>query len=192
MDFYQQSIKELKKILSEDSKITSQEWDVYAHANNFFSSLTLCTKNNIENFEELKEVLKKKDRRLDKEIERARKKLNTSIEKTGLNSKQTRNLSIEIDSLINLYYESDDNEYKRKEKKYPSNNFMYEFYKQSYYQLLEITYELEKFPTVQEWNAFATKKIYMSNQSLEYVSGLSWNELREKILKENNRKFIKA
>ena len=192
MDFYQLSIKELKKLLSEDSKITSQEWDVYAHANNFFSSLTLCTKNNIENFEELKEALKKKDRRLDKEIEKARKKLNASIEKTGLNSKQTRNLSIEIDSLINLYYESDDSEYKRKEKKYPPDSFMYEFYKQSYYQLLEITYELEKFPTTQEWNAFATKKIYMSNQSLEYVSGLSWNELREKILKENNRKFIKA
>ena len=57
-------------------------------------------------------------------------------------------------------------------------------YKESYAALKSICIEKSRFLTTKEWNSIAKKNTYLSCQAMEYVLGLTWNEIREKILKE--------
>lgn len=57
-NYYKDSLKAFKKILKYNKNITEEEWNTYAHKNSLFSSITLISKANLENFEELKEQYK--------------------------------------------------------------------------------------------------------------------------------------
>lgn len=57
-NYYKDSLKAFKKILKYNKNITEEEWNTYAHKNNLFSSITLISKANLKNFEELKEQYK--------------------------------------------------------------------------------------------------------------------------------------
>ena len=58
VDIYAKSIRYLKrKLRTED--ITKEEWDKFAHENYLFSALTLIDKKKVEDFEELKQKVKK-------------------------------------------------------------------------------------------------------------------------------------
>ena len=109
-----------------------------------------------------------------------RNKLHKSIEKTGLNSKETREISDKIDELINEYERS------IKIVDYPQNSEMVYYYKISYAELKKITKDFNKFPSVAEWNHYAKENYLLSNASLEYISTLNWNNLRVKVLRELN------
>lgn len=113
---------------------------------------------------------------VEKEIERKRRKLHKSIEKNGINSKETRKISIEIDNLLNEYY--------NKVKQYNEGNTMIVFYEKSLKELRNLTLDLGTFPVVKLWNEYALKNNCLNSASLEYISGLNWNKLRTKILSE--------
>lgn len=54
-NYYKDSLKAFKKILKYNKNITEEEWNSYAQENSLFSSITLISKSNLKNFEELKE-----------------------------------------------------------------------------------------------------------------------------------------
>lgn len=115
-----------------------------------------------------------------RKISSLRKKLNKSIEKYGLNSSETKEISEQIDELIKEYYDS------IKIVEYPKYSNMLIYYKKAYEALKSTTIQLEKFPTVSEWNKFAKENNYLSHISLEYISKLNWNYLKVKIERELN------
>ena len=88
-----------------------------------------------------------------------------------------------MDILIKEYYDS------IKEVEYPKFSDMYLYYKKSYKELKDVTQQLEKFPTVQEWNKFAKENNYLSNVSIEYISRLNWKYLKIKVERELNIKI---
>lgn len=57
-NYFENSIKYLKKLIKYNSNITEEEWDSYAKENNLFSAFTLKAKTETNNFEELKEKAK--------------------------------------------------------------------------------------------------------------------------------------
>lgn len=116
-------------------------------------------------------------------INSLRKELNKSIEKTGLNSAETREISNKIDKLIEEYYDS------IKEVDYPQYSDMYVYYKKSYKELKDVTIQLQRFPSVQEWNKFAKENNCLSHVSLEYVSRLNWKYLEIRVEREVNEKI---
>lgn len=115
-----------------------------------------------------------------KKIKGIRKKLDKDILQYGLNSKEIRKISDDIDKKINEYYESIE------PIKYPINNKMDMYRKESYEALKEIVIKNKKFPTVAQWNKIAKKNKYLSHISLEYVMKTNWNDLRVKTLRELN------
>lgn len=118
-----------------------------------------------------------------KRIRNLRNKLHESIKKNGLDSDKTRKISDEIDVLINEYYNN------IQQIKYPADSEMKVYYEQSYKQLKIVTQQLERFPSVQEWNKFAKENYLLSSTSMQYISKLNWNYLRTKILRELNMKI---
>lgn len=118
-----------------------------------------------------------------RKINSLRKKLDKSIEKTGLNSNETREISKEIDKLINEYEKS------VKIVDFPQNSEIFLWYKQSYFELKKITKKNDKFPSIVEWNRYAKNNDLLNHASLEYISKLNWNYLRVKILREINMKI---
>ncbi len=108
-----------------------------------------------------------------KEIERKRRRLHESIEKNGINSEETRRISIEIDNLLNEYY--------RKEKQYNENNTMIVFYEKSIKELKNLTLDSGGFPNVKLWNEYALKNNCLNSVSLEFISKLNWHKLEKKI-----------
>lgn len=110
---------------------------------------------------------------VEKEIERKRRKLHNSITKNGINSEETRKISIEIDNLLNEYY--------RKEKQYNENNTMIVFYEKSIKELKNLTLDSGGFPNVKLWNKYALKNNCLNSASLEYISGMNWHKLEKKI-----------
>lgn len=54
-NYYKNSLKAFKKILKYNKNITEEEWNNYAQENSLFSSITLISKANLKDFEELKE-----------------------------------------------------------------------------------------------------------------------------------------
>lgn len=120
-----------------------------------------------------------------KRIRSLRNKLHKSINKHGLDSDETRKISDEMDKLINEYYDS------IKQIEYPSDSEMRLYYELSYRALKTITQQLERFPTIQEWNQYAKENYLLSSISIQYISKLNWNYLRTKILRELNMKSQK-
>ena len=115
-----------------------------------------------------------------KKIRSLRNKLHKSIKKNGLDSDETRKISDEMDKLLNEYYDN------IQRISYPSDSEMKIYYEYSYKQLKIVTQQLERFPSVQEWNKFAKENVLLSSMSMQYISKLNWNYLRTKILRELN------
>lgn len=115
-----------------------------------------------------------------KRIKSLRNKLHKSIKKYGVNAEETRKISDEMDKLINEYYDN------IQQIEYPSDSEMRIYYEQSYRAMKTITQQLERFPSIQEWNQIAKEKYLLSSTSMQYISKLNWNYLRTKILRELN------
>lgn len=115
-------------------------------------------------------------------IERLRKKLHNYIEKFGLNSEQTQKVSRELDQLIN--------EYNKQQRTFAEGSKTGEAYKLSIKKLKRLTIENGEFPTIEEWNKIAKVNDLLNSESIKYISNLNWNELREKILYEINKKIF--
>lgn len=115
-----------------------------------------------------------------KKIRSLRNKLHKSIKKNGLDSDETRKISDEMDKLINEYYDN------IQRISYPADSEMKVYYEQSYKQLKIVTQQLERFPSIQEWNQIAKEKYLLSSTSMQYISKLNWNYLRTKVLRELN------
>ena len=115
-------------------------------------------------------------------IERLRKKLHNYIEKFGLNSEQTQKVSKELDQLIN--------EYNKQQRVFAEGNKTGEAYKLSTKEIKKLTIENGEFPTIEEWNKIAKDHVLLNSESIKYISNLNWNELREKILYEINKKIF--
>lgn len=111
-----------------------------------------------------------------KNFEKLRAKLHESIEVNGLNSEKTRNISKKYNELINSYYEE--------EKQYHEDNIMYITYLASIKSLKKITKDFIKFPSIKEWNYYAKENNLLNSESLKYISGNTWHELRNKILSD--------
>ena len=110
------------------------------------------------------------------DFEKLREKLNESIEKNGLNAKQTQKISKRYNELVNSYYQ--------RERQYHQDNLMHIKYLESIKSLRKITKDFVKFPTIQEWNYYAKENDLLNTESLKYISGNSWHELRNRILVE--------
>lgn len=115
-----------------------------------------------------------------KRIKSLRNKLHKSIKKHGVNAEETRKISDEMDKLINEYYDN------IQQIEYPSDSEMRIYYEQSYMAMKTTTQQLERFPSIQEWNQIAKEKYLLSSTSMQYISKLNWNYLRTKILRELN------
>lgn len=115
-----------------------------------------------------------------KRIKSLRNKLHKSIKKYGVKAEETRKISDEMDKLINEYYDN------IQQIEYPSDSEMRIYYEQSYRAMKTITQQLERFPSIQEWNQIAKEKYLLSSTSMQYISKLNWNYLRTKILRELN------
>lgn len=111
-------------------------------------------------------------------FERLRKKLNSSIEKYGLNSDKTNKISLRFDKLINSYY--------KKETQYSHKSIMYKKYVESVNELEKITHDFAEFPSIPEWDQYAKQKDLLSSESIKYISGLNWHDLRNRTLSKKN------
>jgi len=118
-----------------------------------------------------------------KQIRSCRKKLNSAVKRTGLNSIETRKISDKMNELINEYYSSIET------VKFQSSSYMNDFYKTSYESLKKITEEFNKFPSIVEWNKYAKENNLLSSITMEYITTLDWNYLRAKIIREINEKI---
>ncbi len=184
MNRYEKSIKILKNKIKKEKSFTKEQWDIYAKAHALYSINTIYAHENVLNWEQLQKKLRKKDKKLEIKIEKVRYQLHQAIEETGLHSEKTAKLSKEIHSLINLYYATKDENYSKSQKDYPRDSEIWQTYQISYTQLRNRTIDFHKFPSTQQWNAIAKQKNYLNYQAIEYVAGLTWNEIRQKILKE--------
>ena len=86
MDIYAKSLRYLKRKIRNEN-LTKEKWDIYAHENYLFSSLTLIDKKKVGSFEELKKkLLKEKEElflynnSLYNDIKRIQKTLDKNIE----------------------------------------------------------------------------------------------------------------
>lgn len=122
------------------------------------------------------------DSKLYIKIKRLRKKLDKSIEKNGVLSKETRDLSNKMDNMINMYYKDIET------RKYSKGSSMYKHYKESYRALKRYT-ERKKFPLVEEWDKYARENGYLSHLSIEYISLTNWREIEKLIIREINMKI---
>lgn len=107
------------------------------------------------------------------EFEDLRKKLHESIEINGLDSEKTRKISKKYNDLVNFHY--------RNERQYKIDNLMYKKYVESLKYLRKITRDFVEFPTIKEWNYYAKENKLLNSESLKYISGSTWHELRNKI-----------
>lgn len=110
-------------------------------------------------------------------FERLRKKLHESMEKNGLNSEKTKKISERFDKMVNNYYKN--------EKQYSEDSIIHIKYIESIKRLKRITKDFVKFPSVQEWNHYAKEKDLLCSESLKYISGNNWHDLRNRILSES-------
>ncbi len=107
------------------------------------------------------------------DFEKLRKKLEESIEVNGLDSEQTRKLSQRYNELVNFYYQN--------ERQYRKDNPIYIKYVESIKYLRKITKDFVEFPTIREWNYYAKENDLLNSESLKYISGSNWHELRNRI-----------
>lgn len=72
-----------------------------------------------------------------KKIEELREKLHKSIDKNGINAKETQKISSNIDKLVNEYY--------KEEKRYDENNELLIAYNKTIKALKQLTIDLRRF-----------------------------------------------
>lgn len=109
-------------------------------------------------------------------FENLRNKLHISIEKYGLNSEETKKISNKFDELVNSYY--------RNEIQYSEDSIMYIKYIESMKILRKITKVFSKYPTIDKWNKYAKEKHLLCSESLKYITGINWHDLRSRIKSE--------
>lgn len=102
-----------------------------------------------------------------------RRKLDECVEKYGLHSERTKKLSKRYNELVNLYYQN--------EKQYHEDSLIRDNYLKSIQCLKKITKDFVKFPTIKEWNYYAKENNLLNSESLKYISGNSWHDLRNRI-----------
>lgn len=170
MDKVNESLNALKKKLKENEDLTNNEWNHYACEKSYYSSVAIEAHMNVKNWTELKKKIFSgtSEGNINREIERVRKKLHQSIDETSLNSSKTRDLSNQINILINRYYKNNRN--KKKGKYYEDGNFMDLMYNRSYEHLKALTTEIDEFPSIETWNKYAKKNSCLNSQSMEYIS----------------------
>lgn len=110
------------------------------------------------------------------DFEKLRGKLHEAIDVYGLNSEKTKKLSKRYNQLVNGYYQN--------ERQYRDGDFMYKKYTESIIYLRKITKDFMKFPTIKEWNHYAKENNLLNSESLKYISGSNWHNLRNTILAE--------
>ena len=110
------------------------------------------------------------------DFEKLRKKLHGAIELYGLDSEKTKKISKRYNKLVNVYYLN--------EKQYHEGTFMHVKYLESIACLKKITRDFIKFPTITEWNHYAKENVLLNSESLKYISGKDWHELRNAISSE--------
>lgn len=188
MDRLRESLEKLREKLKEDKALSSDKWNQYAQKYYYYSSVTIQTHMKVKDWEELKEEISVDDneRSITRRIERARKKLHKSIQETGLNSYKTIEMSRQINILINRYYKTNRNE--RRGRHYEEDSFMEAMYNRSYEHLKNIA-TIEDFPSIEKWNQYARKNKCLNSQSMQYIAGMNWHKIRDKI--KNNMIFQK-
>ena len=107
------------------------------------------------------------------DFEKLRGKLDESVEKYGLHSERTKKISRRYNRLVNLYYQN--------EKQYHRSSLIHDNYLESIECLRKITKDSVKFPTIEEWNYYAKENNLLNSESLKYISGNSWHDLRNRI-----------
>lgn len=107
------------------------------------------------------------------EFEGLRNKLHQAIEEGGLHSVKTIKISKKYNDLINFHYQN--------ERQYHPDNLMYQKYVESLQYLRKITKDFIEFPTIKQWNYYAKEKDLLNSESLKFISGSSWHDLRNKI-----------
>lgn len=87
-----------------------------------------------------------------------------------------RKIEWRFDKMVNNYYKN--------EKQYKENSIIRVKYIETIQRLKRITKDFVKFPTINEWNHYAKEKNLLNSESLKYISGNNWNNLRNRILSE--------
>lgn len=118
----------------------------------------------------------------DSRIERLREKLHEKLNSYDTLSPEVCKISQRLDKLINKHYET--------EVPYPINSSMKTYYYTSYNHLLNLTKDLSEFPTVKLWDEYAVKNNLLGHISMEFISGMNWNNLRDYILLEIDKKIF--
>lgn len=119
-----------------------------------------------------------------KAIREKKKELNETIMKFGVNSKETVNISKEVEELINEYYKES------RIREFPEESSIPKYFHESYKALKTYTLENGVFPSIVEWNKYANRFGYLTNISLEYITMMDWEEIRRKIKVELNISII--
>lgn len=109
-------------------------------------------------------------------LERLRMKLYKTIDERGLDAPETQRISERLDKLINEQHSH--------EIEYPYGAELKELYYISYAHLKKITKEYGEFPTIKQWTKYAKEMGLLTSVSIEYISGINWNNLRDLILLE--------
>ena len=69
----------------------------------------------------------------------------------------------------------------KKGRFYREENLMGRMYDTSYQHLQLLTNMLNEFPSVKEWNQYAKENLCLNSQSMQYIAGMNWHKLRDKI-----------
>ena len=91
-------------------------------------------------------------------INKLREKLHDSIQKFGLSSKETYNVSLELDEAIINYYQ---------------NSPMLYYYKISLEGLKKYIKDNNREPSKIEWNKYAYENNFLSSESMKYIGNIN-------------------
>ena len=69
----------------------------------------------------------------------------------------------------------------KKGRFYREEEPMGKMYDISYKHLQLLTDMLNEFPSVEEWNQYAKENLCLNSQSMQYIAGMNWHKLRDKI-----------
>ncbi len=119
------------------------------------------------------------EKKLSNEIRDLQNKLNSGIQNDKLDNLKAIELSNKIDKLVNDYYLV--SMYGRK---FPANSNMKKYYELSYKELVKLTMQNNKFPSLEEWNKYAKENNLLSSESIKCISMLEWKYLKLKVNKQ--------
>lgn len=69
----------------------------------------------------------------------------------------------------------------KKGRFYREGEFMGTMYDNSYQHLQLLTNILDEFPSIEQWNRYAKENLCLNSQSMQYIAGMNWHKLRDKI-----------